>query len=509
MQIIFATYLRERISKIDFSLVSDPSSCILSVVAIRCRNRINWSDSKLNLMTNTFVGFTFATLLIFNSVYAQSTSSEIASLSDLSLWTQNAPDPNTQTNVLEAIFTQVFSPLNLGERIELSPSFQGEQTSYSSKVPYKITDVVILASTKTDGASLNITGVKSNGKSMKKHMAVGTNLDGTIPEFGDITADITKPLGALTVGENIITIDVTDDKSKTKQTYTVVVERSAPDMENQETLVGFFAESIIEGISEDVASAIAHGVDIDEVIEVDREQLTPLLAAVMLQHDEVVRHLIEAGADVNLRAVASSKVAPVGFSTLMASSQRGDFKISRMLIEAGANENFKTETDDIRHPNGFTALMYAVLAGDGETVHLLIDEGADINATIPTQFIGGKYENVTGATALILVLFQENREHIARILIEAGADVNAKLADSSNSLSNSLGGISALMIAVLKKNQSLVELMLEHGADGNYQIPGKRGIGELNSETAGLTALQAAKNVGAEEIKEILEKAKN
>ena len=504
MQINFATYLRELISKIDFFLVSDPSSCILSVVAIRCRNRINWSDSKLNLMTNTFIGFTFTTLLIFNSAYAQSTSSEIASLSDLSLWTQSAPDPDTQTNVLEAIFTQVFSPLNLGEQIELSPSFQSEQTSYSSKVPYNVTDVVILASTKTDGTSVKITGVKSNGESMEKSTVVGTNF-----EFGDITADIAKPLGALTVGENIITIDVTDDKSKNKQTYAVVMKRSAPDLENQETLVGFFADSIVEGISEDVANAIAHGVDIDEVIEVDREQLTPLLAAVMLQHDEVVRHLIEAGADVNLRAVSSSKVVPIGFSTLMASSQRGDFKISRMLIEAGANVNFKTETDDSQHPNGFTALMYAVLAGDGETVHLLIEEGADIDVTIPTQSTVSDYKDAVGATALILVLFQENPEYIARTLIEAGADVNAKIADSSNLLSSGLGGISALMIAVLKKNQSLVELTLEHGADVNYQIPGKREIGELNSETAGLTALQAAKNVEAEKIMEILEKAKN
>ena len=506
MQINFATYLRERISKIDFFLVSDPSSCILSVVAIRCRNRINWSDSKLNLMTNTFIGFTFTTLLIFNSAYAQSTSSEIASLSDLSLWTQSAPDPNTQTNVLEAIFTQVFSPLNLGERIELSPSFQSEQTSYSSKVPNNITDIVILASTETDGASLNITGVKSNGKSMKKSTVVGTNA-----KIGDITADIAKPLGALTVGENIITIDVTEDESKTKQTYTVVVERSAPGLEHQETPARSFAESVVDGNSEDVANAIARGVDVDGVIEVDFQKLTPLLVAVMLEHDEVVRHLIEAGADVNLQVVSYGNEVPEGFSALMASSQRGNLNISRMLIEAGANVNLKTDTDHVLHPSGFTALIYAVLAGDRETVDLLIDEGADINATIPTQSMGGKYANVTGATALVLVLFQENREHIARILIEAGADVNAKVADSffGHVVNVKYAGISALMLAVAMKSQSLVELMLEHGADVNYQIPGKRRIGELNNKTAGLTALHIAKNVGAEKIMEILEKAKH
>ena len=504
MQIRFATYLRERISKMDFFLVSDPSSCILSVVAIRCRNRINWSDSKLNLMTNTFIGFTFATLLIFNSAYAQSTSSEIASLSDLSLWTQSAPDPDTQTNVLEAIFTQVFSPLNLGERIELSPSFQSEQTSYSSKVPYNVTDVVILASTKTDGTSVKITGVKSNGESMEKSTVVGKNF-----EFGDITADIAKPLGALTVGENIITIDVTEDESKTKQTYGVVVERSAPDLEHQETPARSFAESVIDGNSEDVASAIAHGVDVDGVIEVNFQKMTPLLVAVMLQHDEVVHHLIEAGADVNLQVVSYGHDAPEGLSALMASSQRGNLNISRMLIEAGANVNLKTSTNQILHPSGFTALMYAVLTGDRETVNLLIDEGANINATSPTQTLGGKYENVSGSTALILVLFQEHREQIARILIEAGADVNAKIANSSHPLQIEYAGISALMLAVATKNQSLVELMLEHGADVNYQIPGTRSIGKLNSNTAGLTALHVAKNVGAEKIMETLEKAKN
>ena len=229
----------------------------------------------------------------------------------------------------------------------------------------------------------------------------------------------------------------------------------------------------------------------------------------MLQHDEVVHHLIEAGADVNLQVVSYGHDAPEGLSALMASSQRGNLNISRMLIEAGANVNLKTSTNQILHPSGFTALMYAVLTGDRETVNLLIDEGANINATIPTQTLGGKYENVSGSTALILVLFQEHREQIARILIEAGADVNAKIANSSHLLQIEYAGISALMLAVATKNQSLVELMLEHGADVNYQIPGTRSIGKLNSNTAGLTALHVAKNVGAEKIMETLEKAKN
>ena len=70
----------------------------------------------------------------------------------------------------------------------------------------------------------------------------------------------------------------------------------------------------------------------------------------------------ESGADVNLQN-------HLGFSALMASSQKGELKIVKILIEHGAYLNIKDK-------NNFTALYYATLHNHLEVVKYLIQAGA-------------------------------------------------------------------------------------------------------------------------------------
>ena len=88
-------------------------------------------------------------------------------------------------------------------------------------------------------------------------------------------------------------------------------------------------------------------------------------------------------------------------------TKQGDLEIVRLLLEAGADINSKDG-------HGQTALMNAAHAGQVELVRLLIEKGADLDVT-------AKYN----LSALMLALIARHAD-TARLLIEAGADVNIR-----------------------------------------------------------------------------------
>ena len=92
--------------------------------------------------------------------------------------------------------------------------------------------------------------------------------------------------------------------------------------------------------------------------------LTPLLAACYAGHLEIVRLLVEAGAD-------KDKVKNDGCTPLLVASITGHLEIVRLLIEAGADKD-KADTTDC-----WTPLYIASYKGHLEIVRLLVDAGAD------------------------------------------------------------------------------------------------------------------------------------
>lgn len=92
----------------------------------------------------------------------------------------------------------------------------------------------------------------------------------------------------------------------------------------------------------------------------------PLGLAAFFGHPDVVRFLLERGADVN--AVARNE--RVRTTALQAAAASGDNESARLLLEAGADVS-ATET------GGFTALHAAEANGNRELVALLLEYGAD------------------------------------------------------------------------------------------------------------------------------------
>ena len=173
---------------------------------------------------------------------------------------------------------------------------------------------------------------------------------------------------------------------------------------------------------------------------------TALYMAVTRNHPELVDILIAAGANVNENNIG---IVDVG-SILMHAASIHLPAIIKKLVAAGADVN-------LRQHNGQTALMWAVLECDNmgknrgnvvETIQVLLDAGADINA-------------ISRYTALMYAA-KEKKLDAAKALIAAGADVNMR--------SDDYDGRTALMLAARlsgKTGENIVQALIAAGADVN------------------------------------------
>jgi len=138
-----------------------------------------------------------------------------------------------------------------------------------------------------------------------------------------------------------------------------------------------------------VKQLIAQGANVNAHDEHGR---TALMSAVRKGHREIVRMLLDAGADPNLQTSYGATALS------MASGHHPD--IVRMLLDAGA---------DVDKGKG---LVQAAWYGQREIVHMLLKAGADVN-------VQTRYE----CTPLFAASLNDHRE-IVYTLIAAGADVH-------------------------------------------------------------------------------------
>jgi len=124
--------------------------------------------------------------------------------------------------------------------------------------------------------------------------------------------------------------------------------------------------------------------------------LTALIYAANFEKKDIVRFLVESGADIN------AKDNLFGFTPLMAAADCGDKDIIEYLIEKGAYI-------DTKDKNGLTALMTATEKGKENAIKSLIERGADLNA-----------KGVNGKTALRIAI-EKGYTDIADLLRKHGA----------------------------------------------------------------------------------------
>jgi len=268
---------------------------------------------------------------------------------------------------------------------------------------------------------------------------------------------------------------------------------------------------------------------------------TPLMTVARGGHVEAARLLIERGANVEAREAWHGQTA------LMWAAAQGHAAMLTELLARGANVN---ERSTIEHwerqvtaeprdkwlpPGGLTALLFAAREGHVDCIPVLVKGGADVNATTPNgisgivlALINGHYDaagalieagtnpnlaDYTGRTGLYAAIDfstmpNSNRPapqvledrlsalDVARMLLDHGADVNARLTamppyraklDRGNDLMFQAGA-TPLLRAAKAADLPAIKLLLERGADPT-----------LGTSRTGITPLLAAAGVGTNE----------
>ena len=173
-----------------------------------------------------------------------------------------------------------------------------------------------------------------------------------------------------------------------------------------------------------------------------------------------------------LTAAAQTRISPYRpeflDKELLTAVTQNDAQNVERLIKLGANVNATTD-DDVRD----TALSLAIMEGGyPEIVKLLVENGADVNA-----------KDTVGASPLLMAVYWHNDRlginmEIVRLLIQHGADVNAQDCD----------GMTALMYAAKVGHAELARVLVTKGAD----------ITLKNKERK--TAISLAKSAGHPEV---------
>lgn len=158
-----------------------------------------------------------------------------------------------------------------------------------------------------------------------------------------------------------------------------------------------------------------------------------LAAAIEDEQVEVVRQLIDLGADVNVRMPRES--AP-----LMEACDSGNREIMELLLRAGADVNAKCSVSDDGDP-GETPLMAAAMRGHRDMVESLLKKGARIDATTRR-----------GRSALSIVLDAGCADlDMVRFLLDVGCPVDGR----------------DLHYPILRRNLEVVRLLLGQKPDIN------------------------------------------
>ena len=198
---------------------------------------------------------------------------------------------------------------------------------------------------------------------------------------------------------------------------------------------------------------------------------TALMWAAAEAHAGVAQTLIDAGA-----ALIDARTEATPYVPRRRRPRRGPILLREGEAANPAEFPRDGETDPPRTAGGFTPLLYAVLAGDMETVCVLVDNGADVNDASPD-----------GVSALMLALTKRH-EDLALLLIERGADPNydrrneildayAYLADGQDPLAvetpeeaDDFAGYTALHVAAATRQHPALRAMLAAGADPNARM---------------------------------------
>ena len=265
---------------------------------------------------------------------------------------------------------------------------------------------------------------------------------------------------------------------------------------------------------------------------------TALMWAAAERHPNVVRLLIEAGANVHARTLkpqpaergrgggpGMAAAGGNGFTALLFAARVGDLESVRALVDAGANVN-DTAAD------GMSGLVLATVRAYPAVATFLLGKGADPNADgagyTALHWAAGSWETELTVTSITpqrdgewatVSGLTEGRIELIKVLLAHGANPNARIRRSPARVGSSknpglpeLEGATPFLVAATAGATDVMRVLLEGGADPHLRTSHNgtplmaaaglgRVIGEvLVPEAANLAAARLVLELGGADI---------
>ena len=257
---------------------------------------------------------------------------------------------------------------------------------------------------------------------------------------------------------------------------------------------------------------------------------TPLWAACQNGSESMVGRLLTAGANPNAALLW-------GETPVMVAARSGSPAVVELLAAQGANLN-------ARAARGQTALMWAVAQKHPEVVKVLLANGADIHARSdswtevmavpPHGYLEYNRAIPHGSDTALMFAARVDDLASAKLLVAAGANVNDEdawgvsavvlaahsgfmdvvefLLEKGANANSDRAGFTALHEAVMRRDENLVKILLDHGADANLPVrswtPTRRSSRDFNfpPELIGATPFWLAARFTEPEVMRLLVK---
>lgn len=171
---------------------------------------------------------------------------------------------------------------------------------------------------------------------------------------------------------------------------------------------------------------------------------SPLAAAVLGADIDIVKYLIQNGAEVNV----SLPHGNYG-NALIAAASGGNYNVVKHLIKSGADVNASPKHGEY----GSALVAAATEEGNVDTIKALLEAGADVRSV----FEMGEYNS-----AFVAAVESAQDLDMIKVLVEAGADVNQPFKCGKQG--------SAIALAAYRGHAETLQFLLEAGADVNMYL---------------------------------------